>query len=166
MFRGKAGAGSKIGMTSLGSRAQATAQPPSTSIGQGSNRSQIYTYFTKPPVVGEDTPILYNGDRLWARVTLTLETAGPVAVGTASQITPVLSGRGQLLETGLPLVFDIAKGTKLYIAATSVNRVKVSIQPLPWLEQITALVTSVFTQLGGKFAQAVAGSAKNVSSKI
>lgn len=159
-LRSKAAAGSKIGMTKLGDRAVATAQPPSTSVGQGSNRSQIYTYFTKVPVAGEATPILYNGDRLWARVTLTLETAGPVAVGTASQITPVLSGRGQLLETGLPLVFDIAKGVKLYIASTSVNRVKVSIQPLPWLEQLTALVTSVFTQLGGKLAKVVAGTGK------
>ena len=60
------------------------------------------------------------GDRL------TLENAGPVAVGTMSAITPVLSGKGELLETDVPRTFYIAKGTRLYIAATGVNRVKLS----------------------------------------
>jgi hypothetical protein len=153
----------KIGMPAgpLPDRAIATAQAPSENVGQGANRFQAFTYFTKVPVPGESTPILYNGDRLWSRVTLTLETAGPVAVGQASQITPVLSGKGQLLETGVPVSFDISKGQKLYIAATAVNRVKVSVQPLPWMEQIVAL-------LGGAASKAVAGVAKAVgrSSKL
>ncbi len=147
--------GSKIGMTKLGDRAVAMAQPPSAEVGVGSNRLQVYTYFTKIPQPGEPPPILYNGDRLWARVTLTLETAGPVAVGQASGITPVLSGKGQLLDTGEPMHFDVAKGSKLYIAATAPNRVKVSIQPLPWMEQIVAL-------LGGTAQKVIAGVAKRL----
>jgi hypothetical protein len=124
---------------------------PSGDAGAGNNRSQLSTFFTKVPVVGEPTTVLYSGDRLWADVTLTLETAGPVAVGTASQITPVLSGRGALLETGTPLTFRIAKGSKLYIAATAVNRVKMFIQPVPWLEQITGLLLRAATGIAGKF---------------
>lgn len=129
---------SKIGQTSLGDRAVASAPEPSINVSD--SRLQATTYFTKVPVIGEPTAVLYSGDRLWARVTLTLETAGPVAVGFMSQITPVLSGRGQLLMTGEPTVFDVAKGNRLYIAATAVNRVKFSVQPLPWLEQISALL--------------------------
>ena len=137
---------SKIGQTALGNRAVAAAPEPSP--GPGNSRAQISTYFTKIPVVGESTPILYNGDRLWARVSLTLETAGPVAVGTMSQITPVLSGKGQLLETGKETYFDIAKGTRLYISATSVNRVKLKIEALPWLEQITGLMIQLIGSIG------------------
>ncbi len=151
----------KVGMSKLGDRAVAKAPAPSASVGQGSNRSQINTYFTRP---GE-TLELYSGDRLWARVTLTLETAGPVAVGNAQNITPVLSGKGQLLENGQPLVFDIAKGTRLYIAATAVNRVKVSIQPLPWFEQITAILTAISGGAAGVVTK-VAGAATKVTSKL
>ncbi len=136
---------SKIGQTSLGDRAVAQAPPPNP--GPGNNQAQVSTYFTKAPVVGDSTPIIYNGDRLWARVTLTLETAGPVAVGTMSQITPVLGGKGQLLETNEPLYYDIAKGTRLYIAATGANRVKLKIEALPWLEQITGLISNLINAI-------------------
>lgn len=138
---------SKVGMTKLGDRAKAQVAPPSTEVGKGDNRTQIYTYFTKPTGQSEQ---LYSGDRMWARVTLTLETAGPVAVGNMSAISPVLSGKGALLETGEPTPFDIARGTKLYIAADALNRVKVVIQPLPWMEQITAYVMSIAGRLLGK----------------
>lgn len=147
--------GSKIGMTKLGNRAIATATPPSPQVGTGANRFQAYTYFTKVPTPGEQPTILYNGDRLWARVTLTLETAGPVAVGQSSAITPVLSGRGQLLATNEPTPFDISRGNRLYIAATAVNRVKVSVQPLPWMEQIVALITALGGSVGGAVSGAV-----------
>jgi hypothetical protein len=141
------GLSSKIDQTELGQRGVASA--PSPDPGQGHNKSSITTYFTKPPRVGEQTPVLYSGDRLWARVTLTLETAGPVAVGQMANISPVLSGKGQLLDTGVPTYFDIAKGTKLYIASTSVNRVKVSIQSVPWAEQITGLLHAIMGRLMG-----------------
>lgn len=138
---------SKIAQNTLGDRGVASANAPSD--GPGNSRTQISTYFTKAPQIGEPTPVLYPGDRLWARVTLTLETAGPVAVGTMSQISPVLSGRGELLETDVPMYFDIAKGTKLYIAATGVNRVKFKVEAFPWLEQITGLIRALFGRLTG-----------------
>lgn len=124
---------------------------PSEKIGTGQdqNRVDLFTYFTKPPVVGQPTPVLYEANRLWTDVTLTLETAGPVAVGIRSQITPVLSGRGVLLPTGVPVTLRIAKGNRIYIAATAVNRVKVLLQPVPWLEQITSLLGSAVSRLGG-----------------
>lgn len=138
---------SKIGQTSLGNRAVASAPLPDP--GPGQNQAQVSTYFTKAPVLGEPTSIIYNGDRLWARVTLTLEGAGPVAVGTMSKLTPVLGGSGQLLETGVPLTYDIAKGTRLYIAAAGVNRVKLKIEALPWLEQITGLLRLLVDKISG-----------------
>lgn len=143
---------SKIGgFTALGNPAVATAPDASDKIGSGSNGTLIYTYFTKPyDQDGNPTLLLYNADRLWSRVTLTLETAGPVAVGNASQLAPVLSGKGALLEPGMPTTFSVAKGTRLYVASTAVNRIKVAIEPLPWLEQITARVSRLADLLAGR----------------
>lgn len=129
----------KIGTVSL-DRATAQAPMPSDSVGGGEIRTFIDTYFTRIPVDGQPTDIIYNGDRLWAQVTLTLETAGPVAIGHMSSIAPVLSGKGQLLETGVPTTFIIAKGTRLYVVATGINRIKRTIEPIPWLEMFAGLL--------------------------
>ncbi len=118
--------------------------PPSADQGGAERRSEVYTTFTKADGV---THILYNGDRLWAKVTVELETAGPVSVGTAAKLTPVLGGSGVLLQPDLPKSFTIAKGSKLSFASTSVNRVAVSIEPLPWLEQIAGSVRLVAERL-------------------
>ena len=128
--------GTKIGMNQLGDRTKASAPVPSLNAGEGQNRTTIYTYFTKPG----PTEILYPGDRLWARVKLELETAGPVVVGSAESLLPITSGKGQRLTTGDEIEFVISKGSRIYIAATGVNRVKVTIEPIPWLEQMTALL--------------------------
>jgi hypothetical protein len=99
--------------------------------------TQTYTYITRATLAeGEGTPVLYNGDRIWAKIILTLETAGPVAVGTLADIGPVLSGKGRLLVTNVPAEFIIAKTSRLYILATAINRVSVTIEPLPWMEQL------------------------------
>lgn len=111
--------------------------------GGGETRTQASTYFTKAQQVGQDVPILYNGDRTWVQLTLILQTAGPVAVGTSSNIVPVLSGKGVLLTTNVPFQITIAKGSRLYIASTGVNRVLVLLEPLPWLEQIAANLSQV-----------------------
>jgi hypothetical protein len=103
--------------------------------GGAENRIEVSTYLTK----AGGSFVLYNGDRMWARVTLTLKTAGPVAVGQHANLTPVLSGRGQLLETGRATFFDIAKGNRLYIAATGVNPVSMVVEAYPWLETLTGL---------------------------
>lgn len=132
---------SKIGPVT-GDRTGASASQPQTQTGAGDNRTQIYTYLTRLPKNGA-ADILYNGDRLWAKLTLTLEGAGPVSVGQQSNLFPVLGGQGVLLEADEPYEVIIAKGTRLYIAANGVNRVKVKVEPLPWLEQMTALIQSL-----------------------
>jgi hypothetical protein len=142
--------GSKISPVSTDRGVAQPGAQPSSRTGTGENRTQSYTYFTRQPSPGESTPILYNGDRLWVKVKLTLETAGPVAVGQNSQLSPVLSGKGTLLQTNVEREFTIAKGTRLYIQATGVNRVSVTIEPLPWLEQIVGLIMSVADRLGLK----------------
>lgn len=130
---------SKIAQTKLTDRGTATAPAPSPDF--NSDRSKFSTYFAKAPVSGESTPVIYPADRLWTDVTLLLETAGPVVVGDSAQLLPVLSGKGMLLPTGVPLTFRVAKGVKLYVQATALNRIKVMVQPVPWLEQITGLLS-------------------------
>jgi hypothetical protein len=115
-------------------------QAPSPQPGLGDNRTQVDTYFTRGPQPGEQPALIYTGDRMWARITLILETAGPVAIGTSSKLIPVQGGNGALLRTGVPTVFMIAKGTKLFVASTGVNRVNRVIEPLPWLEQIVGVL--------------------------
>jgi len=142
---------SKIGN---GSTQRSIAQSPQPAIdgGQVEHRSLIFTYFTKADAT---TEILYNGDRMWAKVTLTLETAGPVAVGQSSALVPVLTGTGQLLETGVPTVFDVAKGNIIYIASTSINRVKVVLSPYPWMETIVGRIGAVVASLSGTVTAAM-----------
>jgi len=137
-------------------RSIATAPPAALNEGQAQNKTEIYTYFTKVRS-GKAPDILYNGDRLWAKVTLTLENAGPVAVGNKSQITPVLSGKGELLQTDEPRSFWIGKGTRLYIAATTVNRVKVEVEPIPWLEQMSGVLSQLAGVAAGMFGRLMGG---------
>lgn len=133
---------SKIGVVSL-DRNVAQAPVPSDNSATQDGRTLISTFFTSLPNVGDATQIIYNGDRLWGRITLTLETAGPVSIGTMSNLDPVLGGNGTLLTTNAPVVFDIYKGTRLYVLATGVNRIKVVVAPIPWLEMITGLVAKI-----------------------
>lgn len=135
---------SKIGpIAGITDRTVAKSDPIYTNTGAGDVRSALDTFFTKDG----QTDILYNGDRNWAKITLTLETAGPVAIGTLSSLSPVLSGKGVLLVTGVPTQLVIAKGTRLFVRSTSVNRISRFVEPLPWLEQITANVGSVAARL-------------------
>jgi hypothetical protein len=127
-------------------------EQPMSTPGAGDRQTEIYTYVTVAglPLNGQ-TPILYNADRAWANVTLTLENAGPVAVGTRADLFPVLSGKGELLITDVPMTFTIAKGySRLYIAATALNRVKVQIAPFAWIEEVNGsigLVSSLLNSL-------------------
>lgn len=139
---------SKIGYAST-NRHQAQSPGPASVSGHSEHRTQVSTYFTKIPVDGAEPEILYNGDRMWANVTMTLETAGPVAVGQSQQLSPVLSGKGILLETDVPLTLTIAKGTRLYIRSTSINRVKLIIEPFAWLETITGLIGTLIGAVSG-----------------
>jgi hypothetical protein len=129
----------KLGPNVSTNRTIGSVQAPSATIAGAELTTEISTYFAKPPTDGQ-LPVIYNGDRQYAQVILTLETAGPVAVSTKQQILPVLSGKGELLETGVPISFFLAKGNRLWVAATAINRIKVTIQPIPWLEQFAGLL--------------------------
>jgi hypothetical protein len=124
---------------------------PSTVVseapGLGDNRTQVDTYFTTGPRPGEQLPQIYTGDRFWARVTLTLETAGPVSIGNSTKLLPVLGGGGRLLVTNQPVTITVAKGTRLYVASTGVNRIGRVVEPLPWLEQITGILGSALSNI-------------------
>lgn len=129
---------SKIAQTTLGDRAVATAPEPSAEF--ITDRSKYSTFLVTPSGPGDKPSVIYTGDRLWVSVTLVLETAGPVVVGDSATLAPVLSGKGILLPTGVPLTFQIAKGTRLYVQSTALNRIKVLVQPVPWLEQVVGLL--------------------------
>lgn len=128
---------SKIGWSGAPNRdvAASSAPKPQADQGRADTRSKTSTYFTK---ADGETHIIYTGERMWAKITLVLETAGPVAVGTDQKLTPVTSGIGTLLVTNQEFVITIARGTRLYVAAESVNRIRLQIEPLPWMEQIVA----------------------------
>lgn len=89
-----------------------------------------------------ESQLLYVADQ-WVRVQLMLETAGPVAIGTRAEIVPVLSGKGRLLTTGVPYEAYLPRGTRLYYAAESVNRVAFTIEPIPWMEQLSLEIRRV-----------------------
>lgn len=110
-------------------------------------RVPIYTYFTRALLDQTDT--IYQADQAWARVKLTLETAGPVAVGTQAALTPVLSGAGALLPTGEEREFILPTGSNLYISSPTINRVTVVIEQLPWLEELARTMRSGFGALAG-----------------
>jgi hypothetical protein len=129
----------------------ATVPAPSDTASSAENKIKIFTFFT----TAGKTLNVYNGDRLWAKVTLTLETAGPVSVGEQADLQPVLSGRGLLLQTGIPAVFNVAKGNILYVAAASTNRIGVVVEAYPWLEIITGGVTGILDVRRGGAAAAL-----------
>ncbi len=109
--------------------------------------TEIYTYFTRP---ADGSKNFYSAPG-WVRMGLQLETAGPVAVSTRQEVLPVLSGKGVLLPPdGEPIEFILPKGDRVFIASESVNRVKVIIEPIPWLEQIVLGIGSVINVLRGK----------------
>lgn len=126
--------------------------PPSPQLSRANYSSNIYTYFTR---VGPSPKPLYNGDLDWVQITLNLETAGAVVVGNAANLMPVLSGKGELLQTNVPRTFNLARGTRLYVAATAINRVGVKIEQFPWqqqqlgaLEALAGLLHPVASALG------------------
>ncbi len=132
---------------------KATAPNPSNNQGGAERRISIQTWFTQ---VG-GTQEVYPGDRLWAKVTMTLETAGPVSVGQRARLLPVLGGGGVLLTTNEPQSFIISKGDSLYMAATSVNRVKVVVEALPWLEQLSGTLDRIGDLIMGALGLAKKG---------
>lgn len=110
--------------------------PGTESIGYKPERgTDIYVYFTE---AGGTKQLLAANETV--KVKLELQTAGPVAVSTKHDIEPVLSGKGRLLSTGRETTIIIVRGDRLYITSSSVNRVAVTIEPIPWLQNIAMLV--------------------------
>lgn len=98
---------------------------------QAPKQTRSYTYIAG---AGPTRQLLVTDS--WSRVRLTLRSAGPVAVGTLTALEPITSGKGILLQTDEPYETMLPGGTRLYIAAGAVNRVNVTIEPIPWMEQI------------------------------
>lgn len=111
------------------------------------SRTEIYSYFTQP---SRQSQLLFSAEN-WVKIRLVLETAGPVAVGTSAEITPVLSGHGILLDTDEPFEVILSRSNRMYIAAETVNRVAVTIEPIPWLEQINADNRNGYQAIAGTF---------------
>jgi hypothetical protein len=129
---------SKIGVQTSTNRNVAATPIPGYNPQTVETTTEIFTYLTKAATDGQ-SQVLYNGDRQYAEITLTLETAGPVCIGNKQNLLPVLSGKGELLETGVPRSICIAKGNRLWVAATGINRIKVEVKPFAWLEQIAGI---------------------------
>lgn len=114
----------------------------------------LYTIFTK---AGGPAVQVYSAST-WVNVRMRLDNAGPVAVGTKPELVPVLSGAGLLLPVGEWVKFSLFKGTKLYVAAESVNRIETVIEPVPWQEQVVLQ--------GQQIIQLVAKQASTMSSFV
>jgi hypothetical protein len=104
-------------------------------IPTASGRTEMFTHFTTP---GTDF-LLYQAES-WVKLRFILETAGPVAIGTRDSISPVLSGKGILLSTGVEFSFYVGRGARVTISSTAINRVSFIVEPIPWLEQIATLL--------------------------
>lgn len=117
------------------SRVAPSFQKPVSQQQNGNFQTEATTFTTVAGKISE----VFSAVQAWSRVTFTLETAGPVEV-SASQTWKLGAGQGQTLITNQPVPFNIAKGNKLYIQSGAVNRVRVTIEPIPWLEQITGSV--------------------------
>lgn len=126
-------------------------------------RTEIYTYFTRATGV---TDLLYSAEN-WVRIKLTLETAGPVAIGTSASLEPVTSGRGRLLDVNEEYETYLPKGTRIHIISETVNRVSVTIEPVPWLEQISnqqQANTSTISRVVSQAAQAITDAVRSIAS--
>lgn len=124
-------------------------------------RTDMFTYFTTPG--GTEEVTAFPG---WARVKVQLESAGPVAIGTTPELQPILGGRGILLDTDEPETFVVAKGTRLYIAAGTVERVKITIEPIPWLEEIAVRIDMVARTFKQTVAAAVRSVARSAGGRV
>jgi len=127
------------------SRAMPSPKTPDSPNQQQSsyNITEAVTFITEP---GATPKLVVTADQPWIRATFTLETAGPVEV-SAKQSWTLSSGNGQTLITNVPLSFTIARGNKFYIASSTVNRVRITIEPVPWLEQTVGALVAGFTGL-------------------
>lgn len=121
-------------------------------------RTDAFTIFTD---ASGRTVELYAAEQ-WVRIKLSLETAGPVAVGPRADLAPLLSGQGILLDTDETYETYVPKGTRFYYIAETVNRLQITVEPVPWMEQIDydivgvrSAIESGFKMLAGTLLQAL-----------
>jgi hypothetical protein len=126
------------------------------------HRTEVYSYFT---AADGETALLYSAEN-WVRIKLTLETAGPVSVGTAAELAPVLGGRGRLLDTSVEYEVYLARGTRFYVVADTINRLSVTIEPIPWLEQISQDVGAALANVAGTVGQVGAAIVRAIRGNI
>ena len=82
----------------------------------------------------------------WTVVSLQLETAGPVIVGTKAELAPISAGKGIYLSTS-PRYFLLGPSERLYTLAGSLNRVSMSTHTLPSFVQVIMKLDEVVTRL-------------------
>jgi hypothetical protein len=117
-------------------RAQSHSTPIQAEIPTATGRTEIFTYTTRAL---NESSLLYQAES-WVRMRLILENAGAVDVSTRENITPVGSGKGITLPTDVEVQFNLNKKDRIYIASTSVNRVRVIIEPIAWGDQIATML--------------------------
>jgi len=109
--------------------------------------TEIYTLITRSD---GRTQLLYSAEEP-IKVRLTLETAGPVSIGTRENLGTPLSGGGVLLITNEEMIWNLPRGDRLYYVAGSVNRVKVSTEPIPYGQQVLDAIGRIISALGNLF---------------
>lgn len=110
-------------------------------------QTQTFTRFTDPTASsGSEKNLVYSAEK-WVRVVATLQTAGPVIMGTGSNLSPNTPGQGILLTQNTPVAIVLPRGNRLYMVSNAVDRVAIVIENIPWLEEIAAMLCRL---TGGK----------------
>lgn len=119
-------------------------------------QSETYTLFTKNTSVSSasGTKEVFPGiEARWTLARITLQTAGGnVVIGFRQDLNPPGSGKGRQLVVGELVEIYVPPGQRLYYASDSVQRVAVSIEPVPWLQQILLGMSELMTLLVPKKA--------------
>jgi hypothetical protein len=123
-------------------------------MGQLTQTSETYTLFTKDTTLSKasGTATLYPGiDSRWTLLRIELITAGgQVAIGFKQDINPPQAGKGRLLTAGRQIELYVPPNQRVYYSADSVQRLAVSMEPLPWLQQIFASVATLVAGVAPK----------------
>jgi hypothetical protein len=111
-----------------------------------STQTKIYTYVTE----ADTTKLLWQAqDDEWIRLTLRLETVGPVAIGHSDALLPATSGKGRVLPTNEDIYVDLSPSSRLYIASAAVDLVSVHVNAIPGLEQLLRVLSGAHAGSGG-----------------
>lgn len=103
-------------------------------------RTQISTAIATP---GQST-LIYSATE-WAQVRLLLNSAGPVSVGIDPNLFPIGQGKGRLLSATVETVIVLAPADRLYIASDAQDNVGITIEAVPEIVLLQALLTQITT---------------------